>query len=88
MARHRGAYYVRFMVQDRPGVFADIATALRDHSVSMESILQHGRAPGEKVPVVLTTHETDEAAMQDVLAAIQRSQTLLEPPRMIRIETF
>jgi homoserine dehydrogenase len=88
MSRHRGAYYVRFMVLDRPGVFADIATALRDHSVSMESILQHGRAPGEKVPVVLTTHETEEAAMQAVLAAIQRSQTVVEPPRMIRIETF
>ena len=88
MTLHRGAYYVRLMVLDRPGVFAEIAGALRDHSVSMESILQHGRAPGEKVPVVLTTHETEEAAMRATLATIQRSEAVVEPPRMIRIEAF
>ncbi len=88
LARHLGAYYVRFMVLDRPGVFAEIAAALRDHSVSMESILQHGRSPGEKVPVVLTTHETEEGAMQATLAAIQKSGAVVEPPTMIRIEAF
>ena len=28
MHRHRGAYYIRLMVVDRPGVFADVAAAL------------------------------------------------------------
>jgi homoserine dehydrogenase len=46
MARHRGAYYVRLMVVDRPGVIADIATSLRDELVSMEQMIQRGRAPG------------------------------------------
>ena len=58
MHRHRGAYYIRLMVVDRPGVFADVAAALRDHDVSMESVIQRQRVPGETVPVVLTTHET------------------------------
>jgi homoserine dehydrogenase len=88
LSRHRGAYYVRFMVLDRPGVFAEIAAALRDHSVSMESILQHSRAPGEKVPVVLTTHEAEEGAMQATLQAIRKSGAVMEPPTMIRIEAF
>ena len=88
LARHLGAYYVRFMVLDRPGVFAEIAAALRDHSVSMESILQHSRAPGERVPVVLTTHETEEGAMQATLQAIKKSGAVVEPPTMIRIEAF
>jgi homoserine dehydrogenase len=88
LSRHRGAYYVRFMVLDRPGVFAEIAAALRDHSVSMESILQHSRAPGERVPVVLTTHEAEEGAMQATLQAIRDSGALVEPPTMIRIEAF
>jgi len=86
MARHAGAYYVRLMVVDRPGVIADVAAALRDQQVSMEAMIQRGRAPDETVPVVLTTHVTEEAAMVRALAAIQRLDTVREPPRMIRIE--
>jgi homoserine dehydrogenase len=88
MERHQGAYYIRLMVLDQPGVIADIAAALRDQSVSMESMIQHGRAPGEAVPIVLTTHDTVEAAMRRALDAIGKLGTVLEPPRMIRIEDF
>jgi len=88
MARHRGAYYVRLMVFDRPGVIADVAAALRDEAVSMEQMIQRGRAPGEAVPVVLTTHETEEAAMRRALDRIARLKTVVEPPRMIRVENL
>ncbi|MBK1841458.1 homoserine dehydrogenase [Azospirillum sp. YIM B02556] len=88
MEARRGAYYVRLMVKDRPGVIADIAAAMRDQGVSMEQFLQRGRSPDEGVPVVLTTHDTDEASMQRALATIAASDTVLEPPRMIRIEQF
>jgi homoserine dehydrogenase len=88
MERHQGAYYVRLMVVDRPGVIADVAAALRDEQVSMEAMLQRGRAPGEAVPVVLTTHITEEAAMRRALDGIGRLGTVLEPPRMIRIENL
>ena len=88
MDRHRGAYYMRLMVLDRPGVIADVAAALRDEAVSMEQMIQRGRAPGEAVPVVLTTHETEEAAMRRALARIARLGTVVEPPRMIRVENL
>ncbi len=86
MARHRGCYYIRLMVVDRPGVIADVTAALRDEEVSMESMLQRGRAPGEAVPVVLTTHETEEARMRRALERVAALGTVLEPPRTIRIE--
>ena len=86
MLHHQGAYYVRLMVVDRPGVIADIAAALRDEQVSMEAMIQRGRAPGEAVPVVLTTHITEEAAMRRAIERIGRLDTVLEPPRVIRIE--
>ena len=88
MARHRGRYYIRLMVADRPGVFADIAAALRDSQVSMEAVLQKGRSADEPVPVVMTTHETDEASMVKALDKIVALDTVIEPPRMIRIQTF
>ena len=86
--RHQGAYYIRLMVVDQPGVIADVAAALRDQQVSMESMIQRGRAPGEAVPVVLTTHVTVEAAMRRALHKIEALDTVLEPPRLIRIEDF
>jgi homoserine dehydrogenase len=88
MERHRGAYYVRLMVVDRPGVIADVTAALRDEQVSLESMLQRGRAPDEAVPVVLTTHDTDEASMRRALDRIAALRTVVEPPHMIRIETL
>jgi homoserine dehydrogenase len=40
------------------------------------------------VPVVLTTHETEEASMRRALARIAALNTVVEPPHMIRIETL
>lgn len=86
MDSHVGAYYLRLMVVDRPGVIADVTAALRDAGVSLESMLQRGRAPGEAVPVVLVTHETRESAMRSALACITALDTVVETPAMIRIE--
>ncbi|HVC63034.1 MAG TPA: ACT domain-containing protein, partial [Acetobacteraceae bacterium] len=87
IAAHVGCYYLRLMVVDRPGVIADVAAVLRDHGVSLESMLQRGRAPGETVAVVLVTHETRESAMRAALDRIGALDAVLEPPTMLRIET-
>jgi homoserine dehydrogenase len=86
MSTHVGAYYLRLMVVDRPGVIADVTAVLRDQGVSLESMLQRGRSPGEAVPVVLVTHETGETAMRAALARIDALDAVMEPPTMIRIE--
>jgi homoserine dehydrogenase len=86
--RRFGAYYLRLMVIDRPGVIADVAAVLRDQNVSLESVLQRLRAPGDNVPVVLTTHETDESRMTAAVAEIAALDAVVEPPRLIRIEQF
>jgi homoserine dehydrogenase len=88
MARHRGAYYIRLMVVDKPGVVADVTAALRDEDVSLESMLQRARSPGEPVPVVLTTHESEEAAMRRALDRIAALGSVVEPPHVIRIESL
>jgi homoserine dehydrogenase len=86
MDHRRGAYYLRLMVVDRPGVIADVAAAMRDQQISVESLLQRGRSPGDAVPLVIVTHETDEAAMSRLLATIGSLDAVLEPPHVIRIE--
>lgn len=85
-SEYRGSYYVRLMVVDRPGVVADIAGCLRDENVSMEALLQHGRA--ERVPIVITTHETTEASIKRVAQRLQSISTVLEPAHIVPIETL
>jgi homoserine dehydrogenase len=86
MSAHFGPYYIRLMVVDRPGVIADVTAALRDHGISLESMLQRGRSPGEAVPVVLVTHETRESDMREAVARIAALGTVMEEPTLIRIE--
>ena len=90
MESHGCAFYVRLLVLDRPGVIADVSAILRDADISMESMLQRGRAEGEgePVPVIIMTHETTEAAMQGALTRIAALGATLEPPRLIRIVDF
>jgi homoserine dehydrogenase len=83
---HAGAYFLRLMVVDQPGVLADVTAILRDHGVSLESMLQHGRKPDEAVPIVLVTHETTEAAIAGAIARIAELTAVLESPALIRIE--
>ena len=86
--RHIGEYYVRLLVVDRPGVFADIASAFRDESVSMESVLQRGRNVNVNVNVVIITHETQESNLVRALKRLQANAALVEPPHMMRIENI
>ena len=79
-------YYLRFTVYDRPGVLADITAVLRDHRISVESILQHGRSDdGENgsVPVVITTHEIATSSLSEAVEEITRLDAVLEKPTMM-----
>jgi homoserine dehydrogenase len=86
MTEHDGPSYIRLMVRDQPGVIADIAAELRNERVSMEAMIQRRHQPDGAVPVVLTTHPSKEAALSRALERIGALDSVLEPPRMIRIE--
>lgn len=87
MAARSGAYYLRLMVRDQVGVLAEVARALSGQGVSIEKFVQRGRSPDALVPVVLTTHDTEEAAMLRGLAAIDALAAVQERC-LIRIEPF
>lgn len=80
-----GAFYVRLMVADEPGVLADMATILRDERISIQSLLQKGRNEVGPVPVVFITHDSNESAMAQALAKLSKMPSVLEAPCVIRI---
>jgi homoserine dehydrogenase len=86
-AGHRTARaYIRFSVTDRPGVLAEIATAMRDGGVSIESLIQQGRPQeGGEVLVAMVTHEGAEANVTRALRLLEDSASLTEPPLVMRL---
>lgn len=88
MDNHKGAYYLRLRVIDQPGVLAAVTVALAEGEISVDSMVQRGRAPGEPVSIVIVTHETTEAVMKSAIAKINGLDAVTEPTQLIRIEKF
>jgi homoserine dehydrogenase len=80
------AFYLRFDVLDVPGVLAEIAGRLAESSVSIESMIQRGRAPGEAIAIVMITHECSESLVERALKVIAASDKVLAAPCMIPME--
>jgi homoserine dehydrogenase len=78
---------LRFSVLDVPGVMADISRHLANERVSIESMIQRGRAPGEPVAIVMITHDAQHVAVLRALKAIAASDKVFEMPCMIPMET-
>lgn len=84
-AGRRGRCYLRLTVADRPGVLAELTAALRDHGVSIESLVQRGLSTGGDAVIVMITHVGDEARIVAALAQMQRSDAVTGAPVMMHI---
>ena len=79
-------FYIRLMAKDEPGVVACYGKILEDHQISISGALQHeGRGPENTVPVVITTHPTQERNMAAALADMAASELFGGQPVCIRI---
>jgi homoserine dehydrogenase len=81
----RGRAYVRFTVADRVGVLAEIAAAMRDAGVSIESLMQRGAMADGSVLVAIVTHEGPERAVAQALERLRGSQSLVGQPLWMHI---
>ena len=73
-------FYVRLMVVDKPGVLADVTSVLQIHGISVESLLQQGRAPQDVVALVMTTHEVRVERLMSALSEIEALSCVQAPP--------
>jgi len=79
-------YYFRFSALDRPGVLSKIAGVLGEHEISIATVIQKGREEGGSVPIVMLTHEAQEAAVQKALKHIDQLEIVTAPTKLLRIE--
>ena len=83
-----GRYYLRFTVDDHPGVLAEIAGILGRHRISIASVIQHEpetEAHGQVVPLVIMTHVATDGAARAAVSEIGRLSSIRQTSVCMRV---
>ncbi len=80
-----GRYYLRLTVRDQPGVLAQVATVMATNHVSIASVLQRESSVDRAATLILTTHDTNEKAIQQTLLGLAASPAVMDRPVLLRI---
>lgn len=84
-------FYLRFSVEDRPHVLADIADILGRNGISIASVIQHeapesdSPQPVPTVPLVIMTHRTTEGRFRAADRDLDRLPSLRRPRIRMRV---
>lgn len=78
-------YYLRFIVQDRPGILAAITTALSKHAINVDAVLQEPGFPKDHLPFVVTVEPCDARALRGAMDDIAAEGFHAEPPLVIPV---
>jgi homoserine dehydrogenase len=83
---HRSAYYLRFRVEDRPGIIAQLATALAAENISIDAVLQLPNANWRDLPFVITVEPATEESVRAAVARMSELNFFIEPPLAMPME--
>jgi homoserine dehydrogenase len=73
-------HYIRFMVNDKPGIIADITVALASEGINIRAIVQKPGFPSHKLPFVMTVEPCRSSALKRALEVLSGKDYLLENP--------
>jgi homoserine dehydrogenase len=80
----RTKYYIRLIVEDRPGVLAQVAHRLGGAGVSVAQMFQEPGVRGES-SITMLTHDARDRDARDAVLAIASLPAIRKKPRAIRI---
>jgi homoserine dehydrogenase len=83
--QHR-PYYLRFRVDDRPGIIAELAGILASRQISLEAVVQLPCETKDDLPFVITVEPSSEQSVQVAVAEMSRLPFLKEPPLALPME--
>jgi homoserine dehydrogenase len=79
-------FYLRFMLEDKPGAFGTVASTLGRHGVSIEAASQKGPANADSsMTVVVLTHKAKSSDLDEALEEIKSSGVVAADPVKLRM---
>jgi homoserine dehydrogenase len=72
-------YYLRFVVKDRPGIIAAIATILSRYGIGIDAVLQRPGHPHSALPFIITLESARSAMLACALQEIGRLDFHVQP---------
>lgn len=78
-------HYVRFTVNDKPGILASITNAYAKYGINIEGVLQLPKFKRDRLPFVTTLEECPESVLDRALAEVAKSDYHVLPPLALPI---
>lgn len=78
-------HYVRFIVNDKPGILAQVTAAYSKYGINIDGVLQLPRFRKDRLPFVTTLEECAESVLDRALAEVARSDYHVQPPLALPI---
>ena len=72
-------HYLRFLVKDRPGIIASLATILSQWGINIDSVLQKPDCPKSHLPFLITLEECKASLVEQALRQINQLDFLVQP---------
>jgi homoserine dehydrogenase len=78
-------HYLRFVVDDKPGIVSAISGALSKVGANIDSILQRPGYPKHRLPFVVTTEPCLTSTIEQAVRSIAKMDCMLEPPLCLQM---
>ena len=86
MAETVSSYYIRLLVDDKPGVLGKIATTFGNVDVSLKSVVQTEANLDNHVEIVVITHAVKHKNILEAQAALKALSVVDDIFNVIRVE--
>lgn len=80
-------YYLRFLVDDRVGIIAQLASALAEQKINIDAVLEEPGQESHNLPFMISVKPATEAALAAALETMKKFDFLCEPPLALPMET-
>jgi len=79
-------YYLRFLVRDRVGIMAQLATVLAEQQMNIDAVLEEPCANAENLPFMISVKPTTQNAIAAAIEKMKSFDFLLEEPLALPLE--
>ena len=83
--KYSNSLYLRFEVNDKPGVLSQITQSLAKRSISVERLIQIPDHKNKKASIIIITHKTNELDANKCLKLFKNNNNILKSPTRIRL---